>query len=212
MKAKDYKKYYKRKKYRHLRKKKSIFRSRFFWFFVLGVVILFGLFYFFIFSPVFQIRAITVQGVHFIDPLEIEKEIRKIAEKKILFFPSTSIFVFDKKQAKQLILEKFLACKDVAVKKNSTNELSINIQERKLRAVVFEQDNYFWIDKQGLIFRQIEKEAVPLDKPLIHSETAVHLGGRVFSQEILDFLCTADTQLSKEVGIEISEFFASLTK
>jgi hypothetical protein len=212
MKIKNYKKYYQKKRYRHLRKKRSIFRNRFFWFSILGVVIFAGLFYLFIFSPVFQIRAITVQGTHFIDALAIEKETKRIAAKKILFFPTKSIFVFDKKWAKQLILEKFLPCKDVIIKKVLANRLSIDIRERKPRAVVFEQDDYFLVDKEGLIFWKTDKETASFNKPFIRTEGDVRLGETIISKEILDFVCLADTQLSKEAGIEISEFFASPTK
>ena len=98
-------KYYSSKKYRYLKKKKSIFRNRFFWFFILGIITFLGLFYFLIFSPVFQIESVTVEGTHFVDALEVKEGIEKITEKNILFFPSKSIFVLRKREVKNFVLE-----------------------------------------------------------------------------------------------------------
>ncbi len=110
-------KYYSSKKYRYLKKKKSIFKNRFFWFFILGIIAFFGLFYFFIFSPVFQIKEVIVEGTYFVDALEVREGIEKITQKNILFFPTKSIFVLSKREVKNFVLENFFPVKEIIIKK-----------------------------------------------------------------------------------------------
>ena len=54
---------YKYRRPHRIRKKKSIFRSRFFWIALLVLFFLGAIFYFLIFSPIFQIKGIKISEI-----------------------------------------------------------------------------------------------------------------------------------------------------
>lgn len=85
MKIDRFKKERRKRKYKNLRKKRSIFKNKFFWFSILTAVVLAGFFYLFLFSPVFQIKEIEAINVNFSNKEEIEKKIEEKIETKFLF-------------------------------------------------------------------------------------------------------------------------------
>jgi|AntAceMinimDraft_18_1070375.scaffolds.fasta_scaffold01760_9 cell division septal protein FtsQ len=199
-------KYYSSKKYRYLKKKKSIFRNRFFWFFILGIITFLGLFYFLIFSPVFQIESVTVEGTHFVDALEVKEGIEKITEKNILFFPSKSIFVLRKREVKNFVLENFFPVKDILVEKKLLHKLSINIEEKKAKALSCSEEECFLTDNQGFAFQTIAKETAQKDLPIIFFEHKIIQKDKLLDQELLEFISLIYAELKERGNIAIQEF------
>ena len=200
------KKYYPSRKHRYLKKKKSIFRNRFFWFFTLGIIIFFGLFYLFIFSPVFQIRTVIVEGTHFVDALEVKEGIEKITEKNILFFPTKSIFVLSKKEVKNFVLENFFPVEKIIVKKRLLHKLSINIQEKETKAISCAEEECFLTDNQGFAFQLVTRETASRILPIIFFEHKIVQKDKLLDQKLLDFIFSIYIKLKERGDITIQEF------
>lgn len=205
MKNKISKKSYQAREYRHLRKRKSIFRNKYFWFLILTILIAAGLFYFLLFSPVFQLKGVIVKGTSFIDPAELENFVNEQANKNIIFFPTRSIVVFANNKTEQLVSEKFLQIDKIEIKRQFFNKLSINVSEKESKAIFCFSDDCFLIDKAGIIFQEIERKSISLNRAIITSDTKANLGEIVISQEDLNFIIQVFKSL-KQKDTFISEF------
>ncbi len=202
---------YSSKKYRGFKKKKSIFKNRFFWFFILGIIILSGFFYLFIFSSVFRLREVKVQGVYFIDALKVKEGVEKRIERDILFFPSESIFILDKREIRNFVLEEFFPAKEVVVKKKLPNKLLINIRERQAQAIACAEECFF-IDAQGFAFQLFEKETMLRILPLIRFEEEIAQRDKLVEQETLRFVSLIYSRLRQREKLVIQEFRISSLK
>lgn len=207
-----WKKYYSSKKYRHLRKKRTIFRNQFFYFSILGIITFTGLFYLLIFSPIFQIKTITIQGAYFIDASEVEQKIEKITERNILLFPTKSIFVSNRKKIKSFVLEKFFPVKEITIKKKLPNTLLISIQERTAKAVSCAEERCFLVDNQGFAFYSLYWETIPPSLPIILFENELAQQDRPLGQKTLKFILSIYSNLKQEGNIVVQSFRVSPAK
>ncbi|MEA3453081.1 MAG: hypothetical protein U9Q96_01965 [Patescibacteria group bacterium] len=198
-------KYYSRKKYSRLKKKKSIFKNRFFWFSILGITVFAGLFYFLIFSPVFQIKTIVVEGTYFVNVAEVREGINRITEKNILFFPTKSMFVLRKREVKNYVSENFFPVKEIIVKKKFFNQLSIKIQEKEAKAI-YCTDECFLADKEGFVFQSIGKETASNALPIIFFEYNIASEDKLLDEALLEFISLINTRLKERANINIQEF------
>jgi len=131
------------------KKKKSVFRifkKKFFWLALLFFIILSGLTYLFIFSSVFQVKNITILG----------NEKTSAEEIRIIISNNTkNIFLADLEKIDIMLLEKYPQIANVSIKRNLPNALLVEIEERKPVAVIFKNEEYFFIDKEAVIFEKI---------------------------------------------------------
>jgi len=204
-------KYQYSKKYRHIRKKKSIFKNRYFWFFLTGVFVFCGFFYFFIFSPVFQIQTISIQKTNFINKQEVEKGVEKIIEKKVLFLPTKSIFILNKKEIKNFVLENFFPAQKVIVKKALLHKLLIEIQEKRTSAIACSKEQCCLIDELGFAFYRISKDDISEDMPMIFFGHLINEKEKLLDEEILSFVSSIHIGLKKR-EILVQEFKVSPSK
>ena len=143
-----------RKPYR-VKKKKPIFRNRFFWLGILIFVVIVGIFYLICFSSFFQIKEIKISGNSAFAPASAEatagkeasadkqkvsiEDIRNVIEKeveqKFLFFPSKSIFLINLKEINEMVLEKFPQLAKINLKRSFPDTMLIEIEERKPVAI-----------------------------------------------------------------------------
>ncbi|MCX6738422.1 MAG: hypothetical protein NTY11_03360 [Candidatus Parcubacteria bacterium] len=211
MKNKISKKSYQAREYRHLRKRKSILKNKYFWLAFLAILIAVGFFYFLVFSPVFQLKGVIVKGASFVNPTEVENFIREQSNKNIIFFPTRSIIVFNSKKAEQLILKKFLPIDKVKIRRQFFNKLVVDFLEKEPKAVFCPVGTCFLIDKEGMVFRPIEKESVSPSRAVIIFDGKVNLGDTVISKENLAFIIEVFKFL-KQRDVLISEFKISPSK
>jgi hypothetical protein len=120
-----------RKPYR-IKRKKSIFCNRFFWFSILLLIIFGGLFYLVCFFSFFQIREIKISGNQKVESEDLENIIKNNIERRIVFYyTSKSIFLTDKNKIKSEIKKKFPQIKEETLKRELPNIIILEIKERK---------------------------------------------------------------------------------
>jgi len=139
----------------------SFFKNRIFWFFSLGIILIIGLTYLFIFSETFKIKEIKVLSPNGYLKTRIEEIIAPELNKNIILLKSTEI--------KTQILNQFPEILELDFQKKIPHTLVIQIKEKKEIAVLC-QENYnkcFFIDENGLMFKQIERELIDNDELII---------------------------------------------
>ncbi len=195
-----------RKPYR-FKKKKSIFKNRFFWLTILILIILGGIFYLICFSSFFQVRKIEIVGNQKTETEKLLRNIEKKLEKKIFFFPSQSIFLVNLKEINNLLLEKFPQVASVNLKRRFPDALSIEIKEREPVAIFSQQEKNFFIDKEGVIFEEIFQEEWEMFKiKKLNLGKALNLGEKVVLKEELAQILEFGQKLKEDLKISPIEF------
>jgi cell division septal protein FtsQ len=181
--------------------KRKIFGGLFF-------CLLAGLIYFFVFSPVLRIERIKIEVVSGDSPSGTVLDSRTVPEglsliiQEILtekiwgIIPRQSIVLVPTDKIKTDILENFPKVKSIIVNKHLPNVLEIRIEEREPVGVYCQTGKCFYIDQEGIIF----KEAPAMEGGLIlniedlRNQAAV-VKKQVVSPEIMEFILTIRKEL-----------------
>ena len=203
-----------RKPYR-VKKKKSIFRNRFFWLGILILIVFIGLFYFLVFSSFFQIKEIKISGNSAfaeasadrqkISVENIQEVIEKEIEQRVLFLPSKSIFLADFPKIKAKISETFPQIAQTNFKREFPDTLTAKVEERKPTAVFNQEDLYFFLDKEGIIFENTLAggQLIKIKKAVKDKE--LKLGDRVLEKELISAILEIESKLENDLKIPIEE-------
>lgn len=175
--------------------------KRSFWQSVLVILFLFGISYFFAFSPVFQIKEVKIAGAQKVPQEQIMSKINDILPKSILIFKTKSIFLANISQTEEGLLENFPQIEGAVFDREFPASLNVEIKERGARALWCNGECYL-IDKDGVAF-----EAAPDNNQLmqIEVETAFEqakLGQSVISRELLSSILKIEALLKEKAGLE----------
>lgn len=203
-----------KKPYR-IKKKKSILKNRFFWIGVLGIVVLIGLFYLICFFDFFQIEKIEIFGNQKVKTENIKNLTEKEISKKVLFFPTKSIFLANLDNIRISILEEFPQIANINLEREFPRVLKVEIIERKPVAVFvnasqnFEdqnQDIFFFIDREGIIYEKISEEIAQNMFEIKNSgfKKEPRLGEQVVGKEKLAKILEIERKLKNDLKIHIN--------
>jgi len=186
------------------KKKKSIFRSKAFWFSFFIILISSAIFYFIFLSPFFQIKEIRISGNEKVSEGALKEIINEKIEKKIWFFSSKSIFLADIGQISRDLSRTFPLIGEIKVKREFSNALTVNINERKPVALLIQGEKVFYLDKEGIIFEPVSLEeglVKILDKQKINN-----LGEEAISKEKLSQILDIDSKLRLDLKVPVQQF------
>jgi len=208
-----------RKPYR-IKRKKSIIRNRFFWLFILVLIIFGGIFYLICFHSFFQIKEIKISGNQKVSIDEaslhlpprstswgsltedLENLLREKVNQKILFFNSKSIFLANFSEIKKEILKNFPQVEETNLKRKFPNIIFVQIKERKPVAVFNQTDKNFFIDKEGIIFERISEVDLKMLKIKNLILTAdLELGEKAIEKEKLFQILEIESKLREDLKI-----------
>lgn len=188
------------------RQPKSILKSRFFWLTVLFLIIAGTFIYFLIFSSFFQIKEIKISGNEKVSTEEIKNLIEEKIDQRILFPSSKSIFLVDFDLIKNTLLEKFPQIAKINLKRKFPDVLTAEIKEREAIGIFNQPENYFLIDKEGVIFELAVLESEEyFEIKKLNLTTELKLGDRAVEKEIISQILDIEKKL-REIGIKIEEF------
>lgn len=207
-----------RKPHRY-KKKKPIFKKRFFWLGLLIIAVATGIFYCLFFLEVFQVKKIIILRYTQDNPEPVEwvvsgddkitkEEVEFIAgqrlENKVLFFKTSSIFSANLSQIKKDILNYFPQIAEAKVGLDLFDAIKIEITERQALAQWCNQE-CFLIDKEGIVFE--EAFEIHPDLIIIRAETGFsELGETVVKKELLVQILELESKL-EEIEAPVSEAF-----
>lgn len=193
----------KRQSYRkpHIyKKKKPVFRKRFFWLGILAVAVFSGLFYCLFFLQAFQIEKIIVTGEDKVSKEEIELIAQERLESRVLFIKTKSIFSVNLNRIKQDILSSFPQIAEIEISRGFFDAINIVVIERHGIALWCQEDNCFLLDSQGIIFEQVEKADLILIETKPYSG---ELGQNVVEEELLSQIFEIKLKIEKDSDISV---------
>lgn len=139
---------------RKARAKKSIWRSKFFALAIIfGIIVLAG-FYFFAFSPYFQIKEVRVEGAQKISADTLRDFVRGALVSKILFWPTKNIFAVNTEEIEKTGLAQFPPIYRLTIKRKLPNELLVKVVERMSVGQLCASGKCYMIDSAAVIFEQ----------------------------------------------------------
>ena len=200
-----------RKPYR-IKKKKSIFKNRFFWLVILALIFLGGIFYLIFLSSFFQVQEIEISGNEKVSSKDILATVQEKLNQKLIFFSTKSIFLVNLNQIKKDILKNFPQIAEIDLKRKFPEILELKIEERKPIAIFNFEESYFFIDKKGVIFEEV---SAPLENffltgftlPEIKSSFLTEkpkLGEKVVEEELLSKILKISSEF-KNLKVKIVE-------
>jgi len=198
------------------------------WLIMAGVFfVLVGLGYLFFWSPVFKISAIGVQGAVFTPEEEVKNAANNFCREKTLkIIPRDSLAFFPAGELKEKLLSRFPAVAKAEIGKKFFHKLDIVLVEREAAAIwcrvwadeknfsatstketsLPEADECFFVDEQGIIFREAPNMSGTLQTVFYYSGgQAFGLGQAGVNVEILK----SAVELKKEArnfDVEITGF------
>lgn len=195
-----------RKPYR-IRKKKSIFKNRFFWISIFILMVLGGIFYLLFFSEVFQIKKVIITGEEKVSKDDIETVIGSELEQKILLFKTKNIFLINSKKIKENILNTFPQIGEVKIKREFPATLNLLITERKEVGIFCRDTTCFLLDKEGVIFENVSEETplLKIQDSNLNLDKEIKTGEKILEKEILSPILETETNLRENLKIPIKE-------
>ncbi|MDP2967013.1 MAG: FtsQ-type POTRA domain-containing protein [bacterium] len=208
------------------KKRKPIYRNRFFWLAILILFFFSSFFYFLFFTEFFQVKKINIVGLEQVPEEQLNLSIKDKLETKILFFPTRNIFLVDLNKIKEDILKKFHRIAKIEISRNFPDSLNVLVTERKIIATFCQEGeedksssspsafareaNCFAVDEEGIIFEEkpIDRIIQPLIKALISADE-ISLGKKVIEKEDLISILEINSQLKEDLNILVKEFIIS---
>lgn len=192
------------RKPRRIKKKKSIFGNRFFWLALLFLIFIGIIFYLICFLPVFQIKEIKVIGNQKLSTEDIRNLIEENISQKFLFFNSKSIFLVKSDKIRGEIYKKFPQLFLVNLKRKLPNTLTVEVKERTAIGVWCQNENCFYLDREGIIFEENPGQTEFIIKSEEQKPQAF-LGEKVIEENFLESILEIEKKLKENLKIETEE-------
>ncbi len=203
---------------------KKILKNRFFWFGIIGCLLLGGSVYGIFLTPLFQIRHIEIWGNEKIPPEKIQELAQEYIPKKFGFFQINHLLLANTSKAAENIKIGLPEMESVVIVKSFPNKIKIVVKERGAIAVWCQTKEYtveiensetqekksfrqcFVLDAHGVIFEKKEPE-----REVIISEEGKNnaaLGEQVIDRELLARILRFQKQLDsfalfEDVGLRV---------
>jgi cell division protein FtsQ len=171
-----------------------------------GLIIIGGLLYFFIFSSFFQIKETKISGNQEI----LTRDLEDIIENQIThrwinnFSVSRSIFLTNFKKITKEILIKFPLVAKINLERSFPDILIVKVEERKPVAVFTQKGNYFLVDIEGVIFKKVDQVSPELlEIENLSSEKEINLGEKIIEKEKLIQILEIESKIRENLKISI---------
>lgn len=185
---------FKRKRWR---RKKPIWKHRFFRYLIPVLIISSVLLYLICFASFFQVEGIEILGSKEISAEKIKSLVEKRVQTKVLSFSSKSIFLIPFKKIEKDILTEFPPIQKIDFDRDFPDRLIVSVEQRKPVAVFLQKKNHFLMDPQGVIFKRIEqgKTSQFLKVKNLTLRKEAKLGDQVVDSKELSQILQIDPQL-----------------
>jgi len=196
-----------RKQYR-VKKKKSILKNRFFWFIILFLILSGGIAYLVLFAPFFQVKAVEIINSDKVSTEEVKNIVENKINKKLLFFPTKSIFLVNSNEINKIILEKFPVIDSIDFKRVWLNKIYLEIKDRQPLGIWCKTETDCWyFDKEGVVFERVQDLSIQTLKiKNFNFQAEVNLRDKVINQELIGKIQKLNSKLNDDLKISIAEF------
>ncbi len=159
------------------------------------------LIYLFLFFSYFWIKNIRIEGNKDLPEEVLFNQIVNRSSRKILFFNSSAIFLFNSGQISEDFLNDFPLIESIQIKKDLPDKIIVIIKERK-PSLFWCNDNCFLLDSTGVAFR--EKEDNDRRRVIVRGGGEFNLGDQIISVSDMQKIISIWKEIGKE--LEIIEF------
>lgn len=214
----SYRKRHVKSKVNRIRPKKSVFKSRWFWFFILFLIIVLSALYFFMFYSGIQVKNIVISGNHKVATVDIESLIHDKINNKILGVGSwqvnsNSIFLVNTSELSSDLLNKFSIIQGVEVNRKFFHTLEVKVNER-IPAASFcpsldnkmETEKCYFMDDGGTIFESLS--VMPQNMIIVRqvmNDSGVFIGEQVVGQNVIGLILRVEKSLKDNFQIDLKE-------
>jgi len=196
------------KKYRRshrIKRKKSLFKNRFFWLGILTLVIVVAFFYLLFFSEIFQVKKVIITGEEKVSKEELKLLIEKKLEKKIFFFKTKSIFLVNLNEIKRDILNDFPQIAEIEINRGFPVALNVVVVERLGLASWCQGEVCFLLDNEGVIFEEMLSGMDLIKITDRQDRSSFILGEKVIEKTLLSQILETERKLKEDLKIQLQE-------
>jgi len=143
-------------------------------------VVVFSLFSFLVYSPIFKVRNIEINletksaGGQMIKN-EIEKNIRRSIMTTFILWPKNNFFILSKDQIKYS-LNKDFSFESISINKNFPDSLVVDLKEVEYAIIWLEDTKFYYSSQNGKIIREINPIDIKSEYPVIENNTQNRIG------------------------------------
>ncbi len=189
-------------------KRKRNFRIKIYFLIFLGIIFLFGIYYLMVYSQVFVIKAVSVEGNKFLTQDDVLRNIKQISLSSFLGSQAGFNNIFSWPSGK--INSENPAISELIVKKNwFKRSITIEVHERERFAIWCRGEgvNCYWMDKDGVVFGTAPLTEGSLVFTVFDSNnTDLLLGSRVEEDRFIGNLIAILENLNK-TGFDVNKVF-----
>jgi cell division septal protein FtsQ len=179
MARRSYKKPYRAKRKKPLLAKASFWRS------LGGLVFVGGAVWVVCFCPALEVREVNVDGAQKISGQDCVDLIEAEITKKITFFDSKSILLFNLDQAKKEILAKYPQIQDIKIERKFPSKIYASVEERRgVAEYVDSRGGHYSVDTEGFAFEEAPNAAGVVEI-IDHGNQGVQVGTQAIAKETL---------------------------
>lgn len=172
----------------------------------MGLIFAGEIFYVIYFFSFFQITEIKISGNEKVRSEDLTNIIWRETERKILFFPTRSIFLVNSGRIKEEILDRFPQIGETELKRKFPDELDLKAEEREGIGNFCQDDECFLLDRNGIIF-----ENATLTSDLLTIGKAgeggpppqLNLGEKVLEEVIISSILEIEAKLKEDLKIPL---------
>lgn len=173
----------------------------------LKILLVIFLIYIIIYSDLFKIKSININGADLINKIELEQIIDDQTNTWLWFIlPQQNILFVSKTHIIEAINSKY-GLDQIEVKRG-WKKITVNIKERVNYLMINNADKYYFVDKQGITIREITNEEKDLfinEFPLLSINNEIIIGSEAVSETMVEFILKLNDKF-KNLNIEIQNY------
>jgi hypothetical protein len=152
------------------------------------------LIYLIIYSDLFKVRDIEVQGTDFINPQEIRSIVEKdVYRMKLLVFPGRNLIFINKSKIIKEINSKY-SLNIVEINKG-WQKLTVRVEEKVANLIAFNNSTYYFLDADGGVTKELTAEDLNSYKnkfPNIYINKALNINDKPISGRAVNYILELD--------------------
>lgn len=153
--------------------------------------------YLIIYSDLFKVQNVTVQGTDLISPQEIEAIVKaEINRQKFLIFPGRNLIFINSGKLKKNLEAKYSFNK-LEINK-SWQALNVKVEEKVANLIVKTNQSYYFIDSSGTITKELTAEDINQHQgkfPLLQLNQEIKVNDKPISARAVNFVLELDKSL-----------------
>lgn len=173
----------------------------------LKIILVVFIIYVIIYSDLFKIEKININGADLINKTELEQIVNEqINSWRFFVLPQKNLLLISKKKINEAISQRY-GLEKIEIKRG-WKKITINIKEKINYLIVNDNEKLFFSDNQGIVIREISQEEANRynqDLPTIKIKRELNIGDQAVSDKMVDFILQLNEKL-KSLGIEISNY------